>query len=215
MTSTDVLPDTTQALKPFALSREGLIQALIFDSPGCDSSLFDIKQMLTAAGNADLILWVSPANRPDRQVERDCLDTLRASQAARMDRHPPPLLIVASHIDQLRPINEWQPPYDLTNRLNIKAVNINAAVRAIATDLAVPVEQVIPVCLLDGKVYNVDDTLWAAILNHQDEALRVRLMRCLDARKRAEDWILLRRQMVGAGRFLRDLPEILGKRSGR
>lgn len=103
MTSTDVLPDTTQALKPFALSREGLIQALIFDSPGCDSPLFDNKQMLIAAGNADLILWVSPANRPDRQVERDCLDALRVSQAARMDRHPPPLLIVASHIDQLRP----------------------------------------------------------------------------------------------------------------
>ncbi len=76
-------------------------------------------------------------------------------------------------------------------------------------------EQVIPVCLQSGKVYNVNDTLWAVILNHQDEALRVRLMRCLDAKKRIEDWILLRRQMAGAGRFLRDLPEILGKRTGK
>ena len=214
-TATDVLPDTIQTLRPFALSREGLTQALIFDSPGCDSPFFDNKQMLTAAGNADLILWVSPANRPDRQIERDCLDALRASQTARMDRRPPPLLVIASYIDRLRPVNEWRPPYDLTDRLNIRAVNINAAVRAIAADLAVPVEQVIPVCLSEGKVYNVDDTLWAAILDHQDEALRVRLMRCLDARKRAEDWVLLRRQMAGAGRFLRDLPEILGKRSGR
>lgn len=210
----DTLPDTTQTLKPFALSREGLTQALIFDSPGCDSLLFDNKQMLTAAGNADLILWVSPANRPDRQIERNCLDVLRASQAAQMDRHSPPLLVIVSFIDRLRPVNEWRPPYDLTDRLNIKAANINAAVRVLATDLAVPVEQVIPVCLLDGKVYNVDDTLWAAILSHQDEALRVRLMRCLDARKRAEDWVMLRRQMAGAGRFVRDLPEILGKRSG-
>lgn len=211
----DVLPDTTQALKPFALSREGLIQALIFDSPGCDSPFFDDKQMLAAAANADLILWISPANRPDRQIERDRLDALRASQAARIDRHPPPLLVAASYIDRLRPVSEWHPPYDLNNRLDIKAVNISAAVRAIATDLAVPVEQIIPVCLSEGKVYNVDDTLWAAILDHQDEALRVRLIRCLDARKRAEDWVLLRRQMAGAGRFLRDLPEILGKRSGR
>lgn len=201
--------------KPFALSREGLTQALIFDSPGCDSPLFDNQQMLTAAGNADLILWASPVNRPDRQIERDCLDALRASQAASVDRHPPPLLVVASHIDRLRPVNEWQPPYDLTDRLNSKAVNINAAVRAIAADLAVSVERVIPVCLLDGKVYNVDDTLWAVILDHQEEALRVRLMRCLDARKRAEDWVMLRRQMVGAGRFLRNLPEILGKRAER
>lgn len=214
-TSADVLPDTTQALKPFALLREGLTQALIFDSPGCDSPLFDNRQMLIAAGNADMILWVSPANRPDRQVERDCLDALRASQAARMDRHPLPLLVVVSHIDQLRPINEWQPPYDLTDRLSSKAANISAAVQAIAADLAVPVAQVIPVCLLNGKVYNVDDTLWAALLDRQNEALRVRLIRCLNARKRTEDWVMLRRQMAGAGRFLRDLPDMLGKRSGR
>lgn len=211
----DVLPDTTQALKPFALSREGLTQALIFDSPGCDSSLFDQKRMLAAAENADLILWVSPANRPDRQTERDCLDIVRASQAARTDRRPPPLLIAASFIDRLRPVNEWRPPYDLTDPVNIKAANISAAMRVIAADLAVPVEQVIPVCLQEGKVYNVNDTLWAAILSHQDEALRVRLMRCLDAGKRAEDWVMLRRQMAGAGRFLRDLPEMLEKRTGR
>jgi len=214
-TSTDVLPDTTQAIQPFTLSREGLTQALIFDSPGCDSPFFDDKQMLAAAGNADLILWISLANRLDWQIERDSLNALRATQAVRNDRRPPPLLVVASFIDCLRPVNEWHPPYDLTNRQDIKAVNINAAVRAIATDLAVPVEQVIPVCLLEGKVYNVDDTLWAAILNYQDEALRVRLIRCLDARKRAEDWVMLRRQMAGAGRFLRDLPEMLGKSSGR
>ena len=212
-TATDVLPDTTQNLKPFVLSREGLTQALIFDSPGCDSSFLDVKQMLAAAENADLILWVSPVNRPDRQIERDFLDALRAAQSAQMDRRPPPLLIVASFIDQLRPVTEWCPPYNLTDRLNIKANNINAAVRAIAADLMVPVEWVIPVCLSAGKIYNVDDSLWATILNHQDEALRVRLIRCLNAKKRAEDWVLLRRQMAGAGRFLRDLPELLGKRS--
>jgi predicted GTPase len=198
---------------PFVLSREGLTEALIFDSPGCDNPLFDSQQLLTAAGSADLILWVSPVNRPDRQIERDCLDALRTSQAAQTDRHSPPLLVVASFIDRLRPVNEWQPPYDLNDRLNIKAANINAAVRVLAADLDVPVERVIPVCLMDGKVYNVDDTLWAAILNHHDEALRVRLMRCLDARKRTEDWVMLRRQIAGAGRFIRDLPEILGKRS--
>jgi predicted GTPase len=211
MTATDVLPDTTQMLKPFALSREGLTQALIFDTPGVDSALFDKQQMLEAAGNADLILWVSPVHRPDRQMERDCLDALREFQTARTDRHLPPLLVVASQIDRLRPVNEWQPPYDLMVRSNTKAINISAAVQAIADDLAVPIEQVIPVCLSEGKVYNVDDALWAAILTHRDEALRVRLMRCLDAKKRTENWIMLRRQLISTGRFLRDLPEILGK----
>lgn len=211
--STDVLPGTTQVYTPFVLSREGWDQALIFDSPGCDSSLFNQTAMLKAAAQADFILWVSPANRPDRQLERECLNALRTFQAKRINFRPPPLLVVASFIDQLRPIHEWQPPYDLTDTSNDKAANINAAVRAIAADLAVPVEHVIPVCLQEGRIYNVEDALWAAILYHQDQALRVRLMRCLDARKRREDWVLLRRQVLSAGRFLWSLSDRLGKRS--
>ena len=210
--NTDVLPDTTQVFTPFVLTREGLDQALIFDSPGCDSPLFNQADMLKAAAQADFILWVSPANRPDRQLERECLDALRTFQAERINFRPPPLLVVASFIDQLRPIKEWQPPYDLMDTANVKAANINAAVRAIAADLAVPVEHVIPVSLQEDRIYNVEDALWAAILSHQDQALRVRLMRCLDAKKRREDWVLLRRQVLSAGRFLWSLSDRLGKR---
>lgn len=212
ITVADILPDSTLKLKPFALSHEGLTQALIFDSPGCDSEYFEAKQMQNVAKDADLILWVTPANRPDRKIERDCLDALRSFQSAQVNRRPPPLLVVVSHIDRLRPAGEWSPPYDLTYPQNTKAANIRAAVQAIATDLDVPIDHVIPVCLLENHVYNVDDTLWAVILNHQEEAQRVRLLRCLDEKKKAENWILLRRQMMNAGRFLKDLPEMLKKR---
>jgi len=68
--------------------------------------------MLAAAGNADLILWVSAANRPDRQMNVTVWILCAHSQAARLDRRPPPLLVVASYIDRLRPVNEWRPPYD-------------------------------------------------------------------------------------------------------
>ena len=211
-TVADVLPDSTLTLKPFALSRDGLTRALIFDTPGCDSEHFEIKQLQHAAQDADLILWVSPVNRPDRQAERDCLDALRSFLSAHINRRPPPLLVAASHIDRLRPTGEWNPPYDLTASQNTKAANINAAVQAIAADLAVPVDQVIPVCLMENHVYNVNDTLWAAILNQQEEAQRARLLRCLDEKKKAENWVLLRRQMINAGRFLKNFPEVLKKR---
>lgn len=209
-TPADVLPDTTQMLTPFVLSREGFTQALIFDSPGCNSPHFDFQQMQTAVLNADLILWVTPVHRPDRQIERDCLDALRTAQSQRPHSHPAPVLIAASHIDLLRPANLWHPPYNLVDPQNTKAINIRAAIQAIAIDLAVPVEQVIPVCLMPGQIYNVDDTLWAALLHHQDEALKVRLLRCLDAKKQAEDWVMLRRQLISAGRFLWQLPDRFG-----
>ena len=78
---------------------------------------------------------------------------------------------------------------------------------AVVPDLAAPANNVMPVCLAKNRVYNVDYTLWAAILAQQDEAGRVRLLRCLEARKRVENWALLGRQLANAGRFLLDLPK--------
>lgn len=207
LTATDILPNTTRMLTPFLLIRDGFTRALIFDSPGYDSLHFDQKSILEASLKADLILWVSPANRPDRQSERQLLDQLRASLAARLQRRPPPLLVAVSHIDLLRPVGEWQPPYDLTDQYNIKAGNIRAAVEAVAHDLAIPPEHVTPVCLKEGNIYNVSDTFWSAILTLQDSALQIRLLRCLEADKRANDWALLRRQLMNAGRFLWKLPD--------
>ena len=204
--ATDVLPDTTATLTPYRLERDGLDAALIFDAPGCDSPLLDEKTLIKAALAADLILWVCAAHRPDRQWDRERLDALRDGYAARPDRRPPPLLVALTHIDQLRPSREWRPPYDLLNPAGVKAANMRAAVEAAAGDLAVPVETVIPVCLAEGRTYNVDDTLWAAILERQDAASRVRFLRCLEDRKRRENWALLGRQLAGAGRWLADLP---------
>ena len=202
----DVLPDTTTGLTPYRLEREGLTTALIFDTPGCDTALFTEKALRKVVMDADLILWVCAAHRPDRQLERTRLDELRREFAARLERCPPPVLVVVSHIDQLRPHREWQPPYDLHHPQEPKAVNIRAAVEAVAGDLATPVAEVIPVCLAEGRIYNVDDVLWAALLDRQDEAGKVRFLRCLEQRQREENWTLLRRQLANAGRWLTTLP---------
>jgi len=202
----DVLSDPAATVAPYRLERDGLTAALVFDTPGIDTDGLPPKALDRLATLADLVLWVSAAHRPDRQVEREALDRIRAGWAARPDRHPPPLLVAVSHIDLLRPPREWQPPYDLVNPQGPKAVNIRAAVAAIAEDLAVPVAEVIPVCLAEGRVYNVEDSLWVTLLDRQGAADKVRLLRCLDERKRAEDWPLLSRQLAGAGRLLAKLP---------
>ena len=201
---TDVLPETTPGLTAYPLEREGLTAALIFDAPGCDSGVLSEKALLKVAVKADLILWVCASHRADRQPDRQRLDQLRAVFAARPDHRPPPILVAVSHIDQLRPQREWQPPYDLLNSQSGKAATIRAAVEAVAADLTVPAADAIPVCLAEGRIYNVDDVLWSAIIARQDEAYRVRFLRCLEQRKQQENWPLLREQLANAGRWLWD-----------
>ena len=118
-------------------------------------------------------------------------------------------LVAVSHIDLLRPRQEWRPPYDLNNPASDKARTIRAAVEAATIDLGVELDAAIPVCLAQGCVYNVTDSLWEAILAQQSEANRTRLLRLRRAQQQAEHWALLQRQLASSGRFLRGLPKRL------
>lgn len=202
----DLLPDTTTEMVAYRLERDDEIQGLIFDTPGFDGELFGSRVLERTATDADLILWVTAAHRPDRGDERLRLDQLRA-MLADPKRRSPPLLVVMTHIDRLRPVREWNPPYVLEPPAGTKADQMVAALAAVAQDLDVDVSQVVPVCLAEGKIYNVDDALNAAMLRQQDAANQVRLLRCLRARKREENWDLLWRQLGNAGRLLLNLPE--------
>ncbi len=201
----DLLPDTTTGIVGYQLKRDDEIRALIFDTPGFDGALFGSRVLGKTAIDADLILWVTAAHRPDREEERQRLEQLRA-MLADPKRRSPPLLVVMTHIDRLRPVREWDPPYVLDPPAGTKAGQIAAALVAVAEDLDVDVSGVIPVCLAEGKIYNVDDALNAAMLRQQGAANRVRLLRCLRARKHEENEDLLWRQLGNAGRILLKLP---------
>ena len=58
---------------------------------------------------------------------------------------------------------------------------------AVATDLGLALDATIPVCLAEGRGYNVTDSLWAAILAHQSAANRTRLLRLRGAQQKAEN----------------------------
>ena len=210
----DVLPDTTAAITAYHLADDdradaGLANALIFDTPGFDGALFRHRDFIRTAREADLILWVSAANRPDRSEERVRLDELREILAD-PGRRSPPILLVMSHIDRLRPPREWSPPYQLDPAEGIKAQSIVAAIRALGADLAIPAERIVPVCLAPDRLYNVDDALPAAMILNQDDARRVHLMRCLKARRSEEDWTLLWRQLANSGRLIKTAAKALG-----
>jgi uncharacterized protein len=82
--ATDLLPDTTKMLTPYRLAREGSRSRPDLRHAGIRR--MDEQTLRTAAGDADMILWVSAADRPDRHADRETLDSLRAAFAERLTR---------------------------------------------------------------------------------------------------------------------------------
>lgn len=205
----DEMPGTTHAVLPYRLEREQQTAALIFDTPGCGTPELNEKELKALVLSADLLLWVSAANRADREDEKQLLKLVRLWLHQQPHRRPPPMIVVMSQIDQLRPVREWRPPYDLANPRSDKAKHIVEALAALAEALEVSAEDIVPVCLLEERRYNVEDALWAAILSHESEAERVRFIRCMEARKREENWALVQKQLLNAGRMVLEIPKFL------
>ena len=200
--ATDALPSGAQAVAAYRLDREGRLAALVFDTPALDGPAMADAVWLKLFEDADLVLWLLPVNRPDRALERNLLDRMRSHFIQHRQLRQPPLLFVATHIDRLRPLNEWQPPYDVANPVSAKEKNIRAALDAIAADLGIGIGDIVPVSLAPGQTYNVDEELWSVMLARQDAMQARRFARCLGARRSEEQWGLVMKQLKNSGRVL-------------
>jgi hypothetical protein len=197
----DVLP-ATQGYTAYELKREGSPEALLIDAPGLGADAAAMDELLQEADDSDLVVWVSSATRPDRDVDRQALDAVRDHFAARLERREPPILIVLTHIDLLRPFQQWSPPYDLLDLGNAKAASIADAVQVVAAELGASVQSVVPVCLDEKRGrYNVD-ILWAKMFDVMPEAQGARLVRVVAAAGNEASWLRLWSQAVNAGRVI-------------
>jgi hypothetical protein len=194
--ATGTLPTTAHATE-YQLELEGRPAVLLVDMPGLGDG---IEQELRAqAERADLVLWVASATQPARSADRQALDDFRAWAKAQLARRPPRVVLALTHIDELRPANEWTPPYDLAAPAGAKARNILAAIHSVGTTLDLPAGAIVPVAMPpDRKAYNLD-ALWARIAVELDDARLVQLDRL---------------RIGGQGTSLRELASQLG-RAGR
>ena len=200
----DVVP-RTKYVEPYAIETGGIKRAIILDTAGYEDAARPgeaIDQLQNDILLCDLVLMVcssaSAARRPDRQL----LDALRSLFERHPDRIMPPLIVALTHIDRLRPIAEWSPPYDLTKPEGAKASNILDAMQAVAADLSVDVGQVVPVCLKSGETYNVEEGLAPAMLQAMPQADRVRCLRCLERFHEEQYWQRVWQQAATSGRLL-------------
>jgi predicted GTPase len=170
------LPATSRATEHL-LDLDGRPCVVLVDLPGFDENMVTASELLAQSARADLIMWVASATQPARGLDRRRLDDFRAWANAQLVRRPPPVLLALTHVDELRPVMEWSPPYDVTTPAGPKAGAIRAAVGVAARTLDLRADAIVPVAMPPGReAYNID-ALWARIGAELDEAKLVQLDR--------------------------------------
>ncbi|MGV0028267.1 GTPase family protein [Phormidesmis priestleyi] len=154
----------------------------LWDTPGYEQinrgELRD--QVIDHAAHADVVLLLTPALDPALQMDLDFLNDLKA------EVKDLPTLAIVTQIDRLRPIREWQPPYDWRSGDRLKEVSIREATEYRASVFGETCSLVLP--LVTGgdqrQPWGVEE-LSVALLDSIDPAKQLRLarfLRNLDAR---------------------------------
>jgi predicted GTPase len=130
---TGILPLTRQVKRyeyPISGSSNSNVVTLL-DTPGYDEADVTKKQLreiATAAEAADLLLLVMAANVSARQADLTMVKQLDQHYRERSHLKPPVMIAVLTHIDLLRPVREWSPPYDWRNPSTLKEHSMAGAV---------------------------------------------------------------------------------------
>src|SRR5215510_12547024 len=196
----DTLPATAQ-FTAYRLSHEGLPAALVIDSPGL-AGAGGLPDLIEAAHGCDMILWVTSATRAAREIDAAAVRAMREHFSSKPNRRRPPMLMILTHIDRLRPFNEWEPPYDLSSPTRAKSQSIREALEAAGAELGFAASEIVPVRFdIAVAPYNVD-AVWMKIIELMSEAQRARLLRTLRDIESASNWRSLWSQAVNAGRVI-------------
>ena len=136
-----------------------------------------IQGALQEAQQADLLIWVTRATQPARAPEAALYEALMQIHIDDPSRREPPILLIMTHVDQLSPKSEWQPPYDLSSETP-KARNIKRAMDSCRQQIGLhELTPAIPMALAQKREpYNVD-ALIAQILLLRSEAAQTQLNR--------------------------------------
>src|SRR5262249_16877958 len=180
----------------------GLPAAWIVDSPGV-SDLEDFDALIQAADTSDMVLWVCSAARAARAIDAGGLAAIRRHFAAETHRLRPPMILVLTHTDALRPFTDGEARYDLASGTRAKSQSIRAAMEAVSVELGFPIDHIVPVRVdIAFAPYNVD-AVWAKIIELMPETQRARLLRVLADIRSASAWGALWSQAASAGRVIK------------
>ena len=160
-------------------------------------SLKERKYLINKVERSDLVIITISAINPAYKIDKVILDKIKQMSNA------PRIIVALTQIDKLRPLREWNPPYNLTSPCSPKAQTIRQFISNLAAQLSIDVEQIVPLCLRPSQVYNCEERLIPEILQQFNrEAEERRYSRCLKNYRRNAAKRRLIRQVYNASYFM-------------
>jgi hypothetical protein len=180
LAAVDILPSTDR-LQSYRWQTDVGETLTLWDTPGYEQvNRPELRaQVLDYARDADLLLLVNPALDPALQMDVDFLKDMKAEVTDL------PIITAVTQVDRLRPIREWEPPYDWEWGESQKEISIREATAYRAQLLADYCDVVLPIVTADAKA---NRTAWGV------EALSLALVQAIAPAKQ-----------LRLARFMRDL----------
>lgn len=176
-----VLPSTEQ-IQSYQWQNEDSAGMTLWDTPGYEQvDRADFKELVLDYGsNADLLLLVNPVLDPSLQMD---LDFLKAIQEENPERKA---IAIVTQIDKLRPIREWNPPYNWQTGEKAKEKSIRDAIAYRQEIFGDYCDLVLPIVNSDSKLGRETwgiDILSLALIEALEPAKQMRLARFLRDRE--------------------------------
>ena len=173
----DVLPSTDK-IQSYYWENQNTETLTLWDTPGYEQiNIPELRQeVLDYTKNADLLLLVTPVLDPSLQIDVDFLKEIKANVTDL------PIITVVTQVDKLRPIREWQPPYDWQWGERPKEISIREGTKYRARLLGDFSQQILPVVTSDTKTGRTawgTDALSLALIEAIAPAKKSRLARFL------------------------------------
>lgn len=181
----DILPET-RTVQRYQLSLgKPPVTVTLLDTPGYSeigATAEQLEQIQAALRETNAVLLVMDAHSPAREADRRTMAELETWYSKQPRLKPPPLVGVLTHVDLLRPVLEWSPPYDWREPAKPKEQSIHDAVEYTRELFAGALVGVVPVCsdARPERLWGIMEELVPALTLVLDEAQSAALLRVFE-----------------------------------
>ncbi len=157
----------------------------MLDTPGygeAGASAEQLEEIREALRESHAVLVVMDGHSPAREADRRTLGDVAAWYQSQPQLKRPPMLGIVTHVDLLRPVLEWTPPYEWREPTRPKEQAMHDAVAYVRELFGSSLATVVPVCsdVAKDRAWGILEELMPALISILGEAQSGALLRAYE-----------------------------------